>query len=465
MPKKKSPKGKYNAAKKKRKSTVGSFSTPGEAKKSKHKEYEPEPLSCALSAGRYTSYHKSKNGTNAEAPSLYYEDVGEEGVKAKAKSTNLDCFSVPETHEEKTKRLARQKRFSVGSSISSTDPSFGSLSTPRTTKINATATGETKQSIKKGKKKKSKKNAKPSIESDNVGFGTCQNVEKPYLRLTTFPRVEDVRPLPVLTRSLAHIKCKYAEEEDFEWANEQMKSLRQDLTVQGFRNPFVLEVYEIHARMTLENGELNEFNQCQSMIKSLTFSGNSNDASDDVSKLGLKAKAGIIVDKNKSAIEQSMDASDEFAAYRLLYTLIQRDRLEEKKEFMLASKHCLFKTNEQNQREVEDKHVTKMSACQHAIGVSKSLIHNDCHAFFRLYNNAPNLSAYLMDFLVQRVRLAMYERMLASYIPSIDVAFLADTMSFHDVEEAKEFLKANGAVFQDASNRACLSVDCKASRK
>ena len=66
-------------------------------------------------------------------------------------------------------------------------------------------------------------------------------LEKPYLRLTTYADPLDVRPLPVLIKALAHIKNRYATEEDFEWANEQLKSLRQDLTVQRVRNLFVLE--------------------------------------------------------------------------------------------------------------------------------------------------------------------------------------------------------------------------------
>ena len=38
---------------------------------------------------------------------------------------------------------------------------------------------------------------------DTVMFvGECLELEKPYFRLTTFPRKESVRPLPVLQRAL-----------------------------------------------------------------------------------------------------------------------------------------------------------------------------------------------------------------------------------------------------------------------
>jgi hypothetical protein len=52
--------------------------------------------------------------------------------------------------------------------------------------------------------------------------GENQNIEKPYLRLTTFPKTEDIRPLDVLIKSLAHIKARYIQLEDFDWANEQV---------------------------------------------------------------------------------------------------------------------------------------------------------------------------------------------------------------------------------------------------
>lgn len=85
-----------------------------------------------------------------------------------------------------------------------------------------------------------------SYDNENVqGQGTCVGLstalEKPYLRLTTFPDPKLVRPLPILVKALAYIKNKYIQEEDFEWTNEQLKSVRQDLTVQGIHGPFCLQ--------------------------------------------------------------------------------------------------------------------------------------------------------------------------------------------------------------------------------
>ncbi|EPY31378.1 hypothetical protein AGDE_09082 [Angomonas deanei] len=45
--------------------------------------------------------------------------------------------------------------------------------------------------------------------------------------------------------------------------------MRQDIRVQSIENGFSINVYELHARICLELGDIGEFNQCQSSLKHL----------------------------------------------------------------------------------------------------------------------------------------------------------------------------------------------------
>ena len=128
--------------------------------------------------------------------------------------------------------------------------------------------------------------------------GTSQTVENKYLRLTSAPDPRNVRPQPVLEKAIALIRSKYESygdersQEQYIYLWEQMKSIRQDLTVQHIRNEFTVQVYEMHARICLEFDDQNEFNQCSAQLSQLY-------------------KEGI----------GSVDAQREFTAYNILYNV------------------------------------------------------------------------------------------------------------------------------------------------
>lgn len=198
--------------------------------------------------------------------------------------------------------------------------------------------------------------------------GRCQNLEKNYFRLTAPPNPDTVRPLPVLKKTLDLLKKKWRTESNYNYVCDQFKSMRQDLTVQRIRNEFTVNVYEIHARIALEKGDLGEYNQCQTQL------------------LGLYAM-------NLGGHPM------EFKAYRILYFIYTRNRT--------AINNALA---ELTPAEAMD------PAVKHALDVRSALALGNYHRFFQLYLDTPNMGAYLMDMFVDRERLNALACICKAYV-------------------------------------------------
>ena len=196
----------------------------------------------------------------------------------------------------------------------------------------------------------------PPSSGPIVGF--CTDLEKKYFRLTAPPKPSAVRPEHILRQTLDHLKWKWRKESNYNYICEQFKSLRQDLTVQRIRNEFTVSVYEIHARIALEKGDLGEYNQCQTQLRALYASG-------------IKGN------------------SVEFKAYRILYFIYTANRTA------LNDAIADLTTAEKDEPPIK-----------HALHVRSSLALGNYHNFFQLYLNVPNMGAYLMDMFIRRERLA-----------------------------------------------------------
>ena len=207
-----------------------------------------------------------------------------------------------------------------------------------------------------------------AVQAEGPVVGRSQSLEKRYFRLTAPPNPDTVRPLPVLRKTLDLLKRKWKDENNYSYICDQFKSLRQDLTVQHITNDFTIQIYEIHARIALEKGDLGEYNQCQTQLRAL-------------------------YPKNAGG------HPTEFKAYRILYFLHTCNRTD--MNHVLADLTPAEKSD---------------PAVKHALDVRSALALGNYHRFFRLYLDTPNMGAYLMDMFVERERLAALANICRAYV-------------------------------------------------
>lgn len=92
--------------------------------------------------------------------------------------------------------------------------------------------------------------------------GTCQNLEKPYMRLHYTPHPSEIRPPEVLRKALSLVKQKWVSKPDYAHANEQLMSIQQDCKLQSITGDIACDAFETHIRIALERGELGDFSKC-----------------------------------------------------------------------------------------------------------------------------------------------------------------------------------------------------------
>eukprot|EP00551_Chaetoceros_affinis_P008835 CAMPEP_0203666378 /NCGR_PEP_ID=MMETSP0090-20130426/3427_1 /ASSEMBLY_ACC=CAM_ASM_001088 /TAXON_ID=426623 /ORGANISM="Chaetoceros affinis, Strain CCMP159" /LENGTH=946 /DNA_ID=CAMNT_0050530239 /DNA_START=153 /DNA_END=2993 /DNA_ORIENTATION=+ len=281
-------------------------------------------------------------------------------------------------------------------------------------------------------------NSKKKLDEDDYENmtvrGSCQVLDKEYLRLTAPPKAELVRPQRVLEKHLKNLQkqwegyrsllalgesgngsnsggggkvkgnkrsSKSSKQRDYNWFCSQLKAIRQDLTVQRIFNAFAVEVYETHARIALEEGDLNEYNQSQTKLKELYEILSHNNDDESLAK-GLKNQ-------------------NEFIAYRIIYYIF----LTGNKKYDGGSSD-LFKIMLSLSPE------QRLDPCiAHALKVRVAVADNDYHAFFRLQDTCPNIGAYLMDTMIGQIRATGLQCMMKAYRPSLSVKFILNELGFN----------------------------------
>ncbi|KAL7058424.1 hypothetical protein AAHC03_016838 [Spirometra sp. Aus1] len=230
--------------------------------------------------------------------------------------------------------------------------------------------------------------------------GTSEELEKPYLRLTSAPDPSNVRPAEVLVRSLAHVLRRWKEKNDYHWVCEQLKSIRQDLIIQGIQTEFTAKVYEAHADIALDAGDFEEFHQCQSQLLRLHSEN-----------LGLARRL-------------------EFSAYRLLYYIFTLDFLG------ISTIMASFRPSHK-----EHPHV------KFALKAREAWALRNYRRFFQLACPSSSEEAppprgclQVLAWSLSRERKQAIKAIFKTYRPTLSLSYVAETLGFYSTTECSDFL-------------------------
>jgi len=194
------------------------------------------------------------------------------------------------------------------------------------------------------------------------------------------------------------------------YACDQLKSIRQDLTIQHIHSDFTVKVYETHARVAIANGDMNEFNQCQTQLIELYH-------------------------KNLCR-----DCVEEFVAYRLMYHIFNSNTLALVQEIKGLSLK-------------EQSH----PAIRMALQIRRVVDSNNYFEFFRLRKDVNSLRSvashfiYFYQSLVQGFRSRALKCLMRAY-RSIPLTFLKNSLKFDGDLDMAVWIESVGCEIGDGKN-------------
>ncbi|KAL7942669.1 SAC3/GANP/Nin1/mts3/eIF-3 p25 family domain-containing protein [Trichoderma barbatum] len=345
-------------------------------------DWDSMPLPQALVRADREAQLKLRHHASLTTP--IYTDDSFNPRKRKSNDFSNNDASVPPWHSTNSGRSLEDR-------ISYSPDKRAALDDPKSSKFQKEA-NKRKRRFENEFKAANVASTSPTPPASGPIVGTSETLEKKYLRLTAPPIPSNVRPERVLRQTLDLLKKKWRKESNYSYICDQFKSMRQDLTVQRIKNEFTVSVYEIHARIALEKGDIGEYNQCQTQLRSLYA-------------MGLKGNP------------------IEFKAYRILYFIHTANRTG------LNDTLADLTAAEKEERPIK-----------HALDVRSALALGNYHKFFQLYLDTPNMGAYLMDMFVARERLAALCNICKGYKPDIKLRFITEELGFESDADAAQFI-------------------------
>lgn len=229
----------------------------------------------------------------------------------------------------------------------------------------------------------------PPSNPDGPVIGYLSALEKRYLRLTSAPDPALVRPEKMLRKCLDFVCKKYKETKaGYLYINDQLKAIRQDLTVQHIKNDLAITVYETHGRIAILNDDLGEFNQCLSQLKHLYA-------------------------ENKGAGE--WHETYEFTCYRIIYFTITGNYAEVNKI------NLELLTSDKSGDDVPEKFKEITDCMYKSLDILTFIVQGDYHGFFEVLRQirkveAMKCASHLIDqFMTTKQRLLAIDTMCQAF--------------------------------------------------
>ena len=209
--------------------------------------------------------------------------------------------------------------------------------------------------------------------------------------------------------------------------------------MQRINDYFTVNVYENHARISLENEDINEFNMCQTQLRDLYDSVEKQVQDKRASLQGKELVA------HKIKAENALRNRAEFSAYRLLYFLhIKLNSSQSSEQDMMGLLAEIDRSSFRDSPEVT-----------HALAVREAIFTNNYHRFFLLYLVDMKMSPYLMDHMVEHVRFAALQMMIRGYKPSVSMNFALDELGYdsspQEREQGKSMLLNHGCAIKESA--------------
>ncbi|CAD8205671.1 unnamed protein product [Paramecium pentaurelia] len=264
-------------------------------------------------------------------------------------------------------------------------------------KLQPNATIQIKQQQKQIKKKIEEEDQ--YISTNMKITGTCEDLEKPYYRLTGLPDPNTIRPEQILKKALNNILEKWKNyQADYNFTIEQFRSIRQDLLVQHIENRFTIQVYEENARICLECGDFPRYESCWTMLCDLY----------DMISISEGKDANLIGNKV------------EFDSYRIVYLT------------MLNKQDQLVKILHQNS---DDQRI------KFALGIRESYKCGNYVKLFKDYKESSETMGSIINHFLVRIRVKALKQIVKTYISNIELEYLAQLLAFQDVEQFRQFMQ------------------------